>query len=101
MQGVAFCEYVNSETVDQVIEGLNQIELGDGSLKVTRASIGVAQTATLDGGVGAISMLASSSAKEGVENGRVLMLLNMVTHDELLDREAYEGTFIRFSRSLI
>jgi splicing factor U2AF subunit len=89
-RGVAFCEYVNTETVDQVIEGLNTIALGDRNLKVTRASIGVNQSATLDGGVGAISMLASSTPNEGAEGGRVIMLLNMVTHDELLDREAYE-----------
>lgn len=36
-------------------------------------------------------MLAGSTAENGQEISRVLMLLNMVTHDELLDRDAYEG----------
>lgn len=49
------------------------------------------QATGLDGGVGAISMLAGSTAENGQEISRVLMLLNMVTHDELLDRDAYEG----------
>jgi splicing factor U2AF subunit len=88
---VAFCEYVNSDNVDQVIEGLNTIALGETNLKVQRASVGVTQVAGLDGGVGAISMLAGSTVNEGQGSDRVVMLLNMVTHDELLDRDAYEG----------
>ncbi|KAF2750590.1 hypothetical protein M011DRAFT_455621 [Sporormia fimetaria CBS 119925] len=89
-RGVAFCEYVNQDTVDAVIEGLNTIELGDKTLKVQRASVGVAQSAPLDGGVGAISMLAGSTSNGETNTGRVVMLMNMVTHDELLDKETYE-----------
>lgn len=89
-RGVAFCEYVQGEILPQVIEGLNTIALGDTNLKVQHASVGVTQAAGLDGGVGAISMLAGSSANEGQDSSRVLMLMNMVTHDELLDTEAYE-----------
>jgi splicing factor U2AF subunit len=94
---VAFCEYVNSDNVDQVIEGLNTIALGETNLKVQRASVGVTQVAGLDGGVGAISMLAGSTVNEGQGSDRVVMLLNMVTHDELLDRDAYEGLHLSHS----
>jgi hypothetical protein len=77
--------------VDAVIEGLNDITLGDGNLKVSRATVGVKQSAGLDGGVGAISMLASASAEENLEHGRVICLMNMVTSDELINDEEYEG----------
>jgi splicing factor U2AF subunit len=93
-QGVAFVEYASGDQVEQVIEGLNTIALGETNLKVQRASIGVTQTAPLDGGVGAISMLAGSTPNDGVGDSRVVMLLNMVTHDELLDRDTYEGIFL-------
>ncbi|KAF2277450.1 uncharacterized protein EI97DRAFT_432325 [Westerdykella ornata] len=89
-RGIAFCEYVNQDTVDAVIEGLNTIALGDKNLKVQRASVGVSQDATLDGGVSAISMLAGSKSNGPPEAGRVLVLMNMVTHDELLDKDSYE-----------
>jgi splicing factor U2AF subunit len=90
---VAFCEYVNNDALDQIVEGLNTIELGERLVRVQRASIGVSQTAPLDGGVGAISMLAGQSAEESRNTSRVIMLLNMVTHDELLDKETVEGEY--------
>jgi len=49
------------------------------------------QTAGLDGGVGAISMLASS-ATENLESSRVICLMNMVTSDELINDDDYDGT---------
>jgi splicing factor U2AF subunit len=51
----------------------------------------VKQTAGLDGGVGAISMLASASATENLEHSRVVCLMNMVTSDELINDEEYDG----------
>ncbi|KAF2026138.1 hypothetical protein EK21DRAFT_74861, partial [Setomelanomma holmii] len=91
-RGIAFVEYANSnsEFIDQVIEGLNSIELGDVLLKVSRATVGVQQTAGLDGGVGAISMLASATAAEDQEHSRVICLMNMVTSDELINDEEYD-----------
>jgi splicing factor U2AF subunit len=74
-----------------VIEGLNTIPLGDGNLKVMRATVGVKQQIGIDGGVGAISMLAGSHAHESQERSRVLCLLNMVTPDELINDDDYEG----------
>jgi hypothetical protein len=90
LQGIAFCEYADNDIVDAVIEGLNEITLGDGNLKVSRATVGVQQTAGLDGGVGAISMLASATA-DNLEHSRVVCLMNMVTSDELISNEDYEG----------
>lgn len=92
-QGIAFCEYDDPEIVDAVIEGLNSIPLGDGNLKVTRATVGMQQSIGFDGGVGAISMLAGSTAADNHEKSRVLCLMNMVTSDELINDEEYDGGF--------
>lgn len=81
--------------MDAVIEGLNSIELGDGNLKVERATVGVQQQIGFDGGVGAISMLAGSNAAENHEKSRVLCLMNMITQDELINDDEYEGRFLR------
>ncbi|OAL44106.1 hypothetical protein IQ07DRAFT_592550 [Pyrenochaeta sp. DS3sAY3a] len=89
-RGIAFCEYATNEIVDAVIEGLNDIPLGDGKLKVTRATVGLQQTAALDGGVTAISQLAGAEADPNHEHSRVICLLNMVTSDELINDEEYE-----------
>ncbi|CAN9278966.1 unnamed protein product [Alternaria alternata] len=89
-RGIAFCEYADNGVIDAVIEGLNDIPLGDGNLKVSRATVGLQQTTGLDGGVGAISMLAGASAAENHEHSRVICLMNMVTSDELLNDEEYE-----------
>ncbi|KAF2705051.1 hypothetical protein K504DRAFT_460837 [Pleomassaria siparia CBS 279.74] len=87
---VAFCEYRDADIVDAVIEGLNSIPLGDHILKVTRATVGVKQAVGIDGGVGAMTLLAGSTATEAQDRSRVVCLLNMVTHDDLLDSEEYE-----------
>ena len=66
------------------------MELGDRKLKVERASIGVAQASGLEMSVNAMSMLAGTTSTD-LEEGRVLQLLNMVTAEELIDNEDYEG----------
>ena len=66
------------------------MELGDRNLKVRRASVGVQQASGLEMGVNAMSMLAGTTSQE-LEEGRVLQLLNMVTAEELMDNEDYEG----------
>lgn len=68
------------------------MELSDKKLKVARASIGTTQAAGLDMGVNAMSMFAKTTSQD-LETGRVLQLLNMVTPDELLDNEDYEGIY--------
>ena len=66
------------------------MELGDRHLKVVRASIGNTQAAGLDMGVNAMSMFAKTSSKD-LETSRVLQLLNMVTAEELMANDDYEG----------
>ena len=90
VQGIAFCEYLDPTATDIAVEGLNGMELGDKHLKVQRASIGVTQAAGLEMGVNAMSLLAGTTSND-LEEGRVLQLLNMVTPEELIDNEDYEG----------
>ena len=73
------------------VEGLNGMELGDKGLKVVRASIGYTQAAGLEMGVNAMSMFAGTQSAD-FEESRVLQLLNMVTAEELIDNDDYEGT---------
>lgn len=75
------------------MEGLNGMELGDDHLKVQRASIGVQQASGLEMGVNAMSMLAGTTSTD-LEQGRVLQLLNMVTPEELMDPDEYEGMLL-------
>lgn len=77
---------------DIAVEGLNGMELGDKHLRVQRASIGVTQAAGLEMGVNAMSMLAGTTSTD-MDEGRVLQLLNMVTAEELIDNEDYNGMF--------
>ncbi|KAL3424796.1 U2 snRNP auxilliary factor [Phlyctema vagabunda] len=88
-RGIAFCEYVDPAATDIAVEGLNGMELGDKHLKVQRASIGNTQVSGLEMSVNAMSMLAGTTS-QGLEEGRVLQLLNMVTPEELIDNEDYE-----------
>ncbi|KAG4432439.1 hypothetical protein IFR05_012075 [Cadophora sp. M221] len=88
-RGIAFCEYVDPTATDIAVEGLNGMELGDKHLKVQRASIGHTQVSGLEMSVNAMSMLAGTTS-QGLDEGRVLQLLNMVTSEELIDNEDYE-----------
>jgi splicing factor U2AF 65 kDa subunit len=73
------------------VEGLDGMELGQGNhIKVTRASIGYTQASGLEMGVNAMSMFAGTTSND-FEEGRVLQLLNMVTAEELIDNDEYEG----------
>ena len=89
-KGIAFCEYVDPAATTIAIEGLNGMELGDASLKVQRASIGYTQASGLEMGVNAMSMFAGTTSAD-LEESRVLQLLNMVTPEELIDNDEYEG----------
>jgi splicing factor U2AF subunit len=75
---------------DIAVEGLNNMELGDSTLKVQRASIGMKQAAGVEMGVNAMAMMAGTTSAD-LEASRVLQLLNMVTPEELMDNEEYEG----------
>ena len=89
-RGIAFCEYADQNVTDNAVDGLNGMELGDQRLKVQRASIGVSQAAGLEMSVNAMSMLAGTTSTD-LEEGRVLQLLNMVTPEELMSDEDYQG----------
>lgn len=87
-RGIAFCEYNNDESTEIALEGLNGIQLGENHIKVQRASVGITQAAGLES-VSAMTMLAGTQTKDADET-RVLMLLNMVTAEELMDSDTYQ-----------
>lgn len=93
-RGIAFCEYAEPASTEIAIQGLNGMDLGDRKLKVQKASVGIAQVAGMEMGVNAMSMLAGTVAVDATDVSRVVQLLNMVTADELIDNEDYEGTYI-------
>ncbi|KAK8049459.1 u2 snrnp auxilliary factor protein [Apiospora phragmitis] len=88
-RGIAFCEYIDPSATDIAVQGLNGMGIGDKSLKVRKASIGITQVAGVEMGVNAMSMLAGTTATNPDES-RVLQLLNMVTAEELMDNDDYE-----------
>ena len=90
MKGIAFCEYADQEATDVAVPGLNGMDLGDQALKVQRASIGVSQAAGLEMSVNAMSILAGSTSVDLAES-RVLQLLNMITAEDLINDEDYQG----------
>jgi splicing factor U2AF subunit len=65
------------------------MEIGEKRLVVRKASIGVTQVAG-EMSVNAMSMLAGTTSTDP-DISRVLQLLNMVTPEELLDNDDYEG----------
>lgn len=75
------------------------MEIGDKKLKVTKASIGPAQVANFDVGVAAISSLAAQTGNDA-DQSSVLQLLNMVTAEELMDNDEYEGMYSCFVFSI-
>ena len=92
-RGIAFCEYSDPSSTNIAVEGLNDMELGDHKIKVVRASIGFTQASGLELGVQAMSMFAGTQSND-LDGGRVLQLLNMITAEELIDNEDYEGTYL-------
>lgn len=76
------------------------MELGDQNLKVQRASIGYTQASGLELGVNAMSMFAGTQSADFQET-RVLQLLNMVTAEELIDNDEYEGQSITWQNAYV
>lgn len=89
-RGIAFCEYLDPAATEVAIKGLDGMELGDRALRVRKASIGITQVAGVEMGVNAMSMLAGTTSTDS-EVTTVLQLLNMVTAEELMDPDDYEG----------
>lgn len=92
VQGIAFCEFADPNSTEVALQGLNNMDLSDRKIRVKKASIGATQVAGVEMGVAAMSMLAGTTSTDSDE-GRVLQLLNMVTPDELMDNDDYEGKF--------
>jgi splicing factor U2AF subunit len=76
------------------------MEIGGKKLRVVKACIGPTQMANFDVGIAAISGLASQT-NNAAEQSRVLQLLNMVTPEELLDNDEYEGKLFLFSHPVV
>ncbi|KAF2731279.1 hypothetical protein EJ04DRAFT_13762 [Polyplosphaeria fusca] len=88
-RGVAFCEYKDPSQTDEIILAINGLEMSAGLFfRAQRASIGIKQAGAHDSGVGAMTMLAGGSSTDNQEKERVIMLLNMVTQNDLLDQQA-------------
>jgi len=66
------------------------MDIGENKLKTNLASIGFKQASGMEMGVNAMSMFAGTQSNE-LEEGRVVQLLNMVTAEELIDNDEYEG----------
>ncbi|KIJ55655.1 hypothetical protein M422DRAFT_73428 [Sphaerobolus stellatus SS14] len=102
-KGFAFFEYADISVTDVAIQGLNGMELGDRYLVVQRASIGA------KGGTGMIPnpiippeafptvpkpiMPAGDLATAPPPEARILLMLNMVTTEDLVNDQDYEDIF--------
>ncbi|KAJ3790431.1 hypothetical protein GGU11DRAFT_830824 [Lentinula aff. detonsa] len=98
-KGFAFFEYVDVSVTDTAIQALNGMELGDRYLVVQRASVGAKP-----GTPGMIPNLPYDQFPEiprpimpaGETTGgdaRILLMLNMVTPEDLIDDEEYGDLF--------
>lgn len=94
-QGFAFFEYVDPGVTDVAIQSLNGMELGDRYLVVQRASVGAKP-----GTPGMIPNLPYDQFPEiprpimpagesSTSDARILLMLNMVTPDDLTDDQEY------------
>ncbi|KAJ2975275.1 hypothetical protein NQ176_g5604 [Zarea fungicola] len=89
-RGIAFAEYAEPANANEpALNTLNGMDVGGQKLKVVKACVGGTQVANFDAGINAISNLAGQG--NGGDATRVLQLLNMVTAEELMDNEDYEG----------
>lgn len=96
-KGFAFCEFVDNSVTDNVCKGLNDMALGDKKLLVQRAALGAkpgSTTFTPGVFVPAVPTPFSmpgmqSMSSDGIVSTRILVLLNMVTKDELVNDDDY------------
>ncbi|WWC72908.1 uncharacterized protein I206_106872 [Kwoniella pini CBS 10737] len=96
-KGFAFCEYMDSNVTDMAIQGLHNFALGDRTLVVQRAAVGRNQNPhhqhAMPGSAAflqqAVPNILQSNAND-VPPTRVMLLLNMVTPEELYSDEDYQ-----------
>ncbi|KLO17970.1 hypothetical protein SCHPADRAFT_141264 [Schizopora paradoxa] len=95
-KGFAFFEYVDPDVTDAACQGLNGTELGDRRLVVQRASVGAKP------GMDMPNMPFDQipeiprpimPAGESETDARILLMLNMVTTDDLVDDQEYEEIY--------
>lgn len=98
--GIAFCEFKEKDATDMACQGLNGMELGNSKLRVKPASRGVeVQESALPFNISdSMASLGTTVEKNNrlrledspVSNTSVLLLLNMVTFQDLLDEQEYK-----------
>ncbi|GIY49471.1 splicing factor U2AF 50 kDa subunit [Caerostris extrusa] len=87
-KGYAFCEYVDTISTDQAIQGLNGMQLSEKRLIVQRASVGAKNVQT---NVPVQVQVPGLQMAQGPGPAtEVLCLMNMVVPEELMDEEEYE-----------
>lgn len=91
-KGFAFVEFVDPAMTEMAIQGLNGFQIGDRQLVVQRAVTTVRATEAANSH-SAADFLAKSkileAAEEDTAESRVMLMLNMVTTDELYDDQEY------------
>jgi len=86
-RGYAFCEYMDPNVTDTVCQGLNNLEIGGKKLIVQRASVGANKVVHPPTSFPNVYQLMNGK----IEPTKILLLLNMVTQEELLNDATYEG----------
>lgn len=104
-QGFAFCEYVDPEITQVAIQGLHGMELGDRLLVVQLASSsaggnaggmrpGSGANAIGPGGAGGMGPVPAFAQQSGPITSRAIVMLNMVTPEELAIDDDYEDILL-------
>lgn len=92
-KGFAFAEFLDPSVTDMAIQGLNGFQLGDRQIVVQRAATSGRASQTAPAISGTAAFLAQSSILQAQEEEapptRVMLMLNMVTADELYDDQEY------------
>lgn len=99
-RGIAFAEFADPSVTDTAIQEIKQLQLGDSFLRAGRASLGlnaplasipmdINVTGSLIGSILTYKTQNEGSTQNGLTDTRVLMLLNLVTIDELTDDQEY------------
>ncbi|XP_055330845.1 splicing factor U2AF 50 kDa subunit-like [Paramacrobiotus metropolitanus] len=90
-KGFAFCEYADTNITDTAVAGLNGMQLGDRTLVVQRASLGAKHSAVNPAQQVQVQVPGLDLSQGGITATEVLVLINMITPEELMDEEEYEN----------
>ncbi|KIR63993.1 splicing factor U2AF 65 kDa subunit [Cryptococcus bacillisporus CA1873] len=92
-KGFAFAEYLDPEVTDMAIQGLHNFALGDRNLVVQRAAVGrnTGVNAPIPGSAAYLSQAIPHlmQSNSDAPTSRVMLLLNMVTPEELYNDDDY------------